>query len=315
MIDPESERREADESQKFTELGSTWRPENSTGVVREPLSPAEWSRRALIDLVENVLTPHRDALTLVGAHAVMLRTASLRLRPAFTSDGDFGLTPSLVSANSANPSILALMSSAGFERRDASRPGLWGRGRDLDRVGRTVWKEQIDLIVGQGLAGNAKKSSRSVRALGRDRMSASCTEGIELSALDRSEMEIVDLVDPSIRTQINTAGHAALICSKAYKLGERLAAGGRRLRDKDAGDLWRLLECADPEGVGATFSRHLDHDEIGDSVRTGTIHVRTVLRSEPIRTMAARSFGGEVSPRQVSSTFDRWVSEFRCEIG
>lgn len=289
-------------------FGRKWLQESDTGLVRDPGNPAEWSRRAIIDVVGTVLAPHRDALTLVGAHAVMLRTAHLPVQPSATGDGDLGVTPSLVSAD--HP-LLSLMTTAGFERRIESRPGLWGRGRDLDSSGRVYWREQIDLIVGQEMAGNTKTNSRSVRALGPDRMSAGSTAGIELSAFDRSEMEIGDLVDPTRRATVNVAGSAALICSKAYKLGERIEAGGERLRDKDAGDLWRLLECADPDDVEATFTRFSAHDAIGESVRAGALHADRVLRSSAVREMAERSFGGEVSRQWVATTFDRWASRFR----
>ncbi len=44
--------------------------------LKTPRSETEWSRRAIINVVD-VLAAHADSLTLIGAHAVLLRTADL----------------------------------------------------------------------------------------------------------------------------------------------------------------------------------------------------------------------------------------------
>src|SRR5664279_6439972 len=72
-------------------------PRPNLFLPREPRTPAEHSRRALITVVGNVLADHWDAITLVGAHAVMLRTERLELSQGTTGDGDLGITPALAS--------------------------------------------------------------------------------------------------------------------------------------------------------------------------------------------------------------------------
>jgi hypothetical protein len=59
---------------------------------KEPRTEIEWSRRAIINVVE-VLQVHSESLTLVGAHAVLLRTMELDVPRMPTGDGDLGVTP------------------------------------------------------------------------------------------------------------------------------------------------------------------------------------------------------------------------------
>jgi len=74
---------------------------------KAPRSEMEWSRRAIINVV-GVLAAHAEALTLVGAHAVLLRTMNLDVPRMPTGDGDLGVTPSLVGDH---PSIEASLHS------------------------------------------------------------------------------------------------------------------------------------------------------------------------------------------------------------
>lgn len=90
---------------------------------KTPRTEIEWSRRAIIHVVE-VLAAHAEWLTLVGAHAVLLRTMDLDVPRMPTGDGDLGVTPGLVGDL---PSIETLLTRAGYEHRTTARPGLWGR--------------------------------------------------------------------------------------------------------------------------------------------------------------------------------------------
>ena len=292
------------------QFGSKFRTESEVRLAAPPRTLSDWSRRAIIDVVGSVLAPQRDALTIVGAHAVNLRTQDLDVFASPTGDGDLGVTPSLVLGE---PPLDALMSAAGFEPRTDSRPGLWGRGRLEADNGKVTWNEQIDLITGEGLSGNTRAGKRSVPALSAHGRGVGSTPGIELTAFDRSEMLVADFVDPGLTVEVNVAGYAALICAKAYKLGERLDAGGRRLRDKDAGDLWRLLRCADPSSVVGIFSEYADHDSIGPSVSRGRAHVSHVLRNIEVRRMAKATFEVDVSDTEIDETFDSWFEVFPQE--
>lgn len=78
-------------------------------AYKEPRTEIEWSRRAIINVVE-VLQVHAESLTLIGAHAVLLRTMDLDVPRMPTGDGDLGVTPGLVSDL---PSIETLLTSGG----------------------------------------------------------------------------------------------------------------------------------------------------------------------------------------------------------
>ena len=115
----------------------------------EPRTELEWSRRAIINVVE-VLQVHAESLTLVGAHAVLLRTMDLDVPRMPTGDGDLGVTPGLVGDV---PSVEALLAEAGYEHRTTARPGLWGRTAYDEADGTRSFREKIDLLAPHGLSG------------------------------------------------------------------------------------------------------------------------------------------------------------------
>ncbi len=116
---------------------------------KEPRTEIEWSRRAIINVVE-VLQVHSQSLTLVGAHAVLLRTMDLDVPQMPTGDGDLGVTPDLVGDL---PSIEALLADAGYEHRTTARPGLWGRTAYDEVDGTRSFREKIDLLAPPRLPG------------------------------------------------------------------------------------------------------------------------------------------------------------------
>ncbi len=271
----------------------------------EPRSESEWSRRAIIN-VASVLAAHVQSLTLIGAHAVLLRTAALDAPLAPTSDGDLGVTPGLVGDA---PSIEALLVEAGYEHRTTARPGLWGRGPYQDRLGNATFREKIDLLAPHGLSGTTSRSKRSVPALQarHGKLAVGNALGLELAVFNRSVMTISDLVDPSLSAEIHVAEVPALILAKGAKIGERLGEprkGG--VRDKDVGDLWRLMVVAEPGQTAETIAGFLDHPEIGAGVRQSAEWARAVIADPVSRERAKRSFEGLVDPVEIDRVFDLW---------
>ena len=110
--------------------------------VKTPRTEIEWSRRAVINVVD-VLAAHSESLTLVGAHAVLLRTMDLDVPRMPTGDGDLGVTPGLVGDL---PSIENLLAGARYEDRTTARPGLWGREPYGEADGTRSFREKIDLL-------------------------------------------------------------------------------------------------------------------------------------------------------------------------
>ncbi len=272
-----------------------------------PGTANEWSRRALINAVRS-LHQHRAALTVVGAHAVILRTQDLTIEPSATADADFSVTPELV----ADTSIEVTLVGEGYELRAAqgvppSRPGQWGRGRIIQPDGSTSWTETVDLLAGRAIAGNVGKRTRGVPALSavHGKMSVGNAEGVELCSYDRSPLLVTDLTDPSDSLEVNVAGYGALLIAKAYKISERLDGNPARLRAKDSGDVWRLLEACDLDQVQGVLDEHSDHPTIGPAVRKGIGHLRRVIASPVVVQMAAETYAFDLTVDEIGATFHR----------
>lgn len=272
---------------------------------REPRTEIEWSRRATINVV-GVLTAHAESLTLIGAHAVLLRTMDLDVPRMPTGDGDLGVTPGLVADL---PSIETLLSEAGYEHRTTTRPGLWGRQPYEEPDGTKAYREKIDLLAPHGLSGTASRNKRGVPALqhAHGKLAVGNALGLELAAFNRSPMTIVDFADPSLSAEIHVAEVPALIIAKGSKIGERLREPRKGpVRDKDMGDLWRLMAVADPAETVRVITEFVDHAEIGADVRQSLDWTADVLR-DPVSVERAKSaFDTFVDPADIDRTFLAW---------
>jgi hypothetical protein len=245
-----------------------------------PRTEIEWSRRAIIAVV-GVLAAHAESLTLVGAHAVLLRTMDLDVPRMPTGDGDLAVTPGLVADI---PSIEALLAEAGYEHRTTARPGLWGREPYDSADGTRSLREKIDLLAPHGLSGATSRTRRGVPALraAHGNLAVGNALGLELAAFNRSMMTITDLADSRLSADVYVAEIPALILAKGSKVGERLCQPRKGpVRDKDLGDLWRLMAVADPGEAAGVIKEFADHPEIGSHVRQGLEWTAAVLR-EPV---------------------------------
>lgn len=271
----------------------------------EPRSESEWSRRAIINVV-GVLAAHAESLTLIGAHAVLLRTAGLDVPLAPTGDGDLGVTPGLVSEA---PSIEALLIAAGYEHRTTARPGLWGRGSYQDRLGNVRFREKIDLLAAHALSGATSRSKRGVPVLqsNHGKLAVGNALGLELAAFNRSVLTIADLLEPGLSAEIHVAEIPALLLAKGAKVGERMREPRKgEVRDKDIGDLWRLMAVADPGRTADTIASFRHHPVVGAAVRQSAEWARSVIVDPVSRERAKRSFEGFVDPAEIDRVFVLW---------
>jgi hypothetical protein len=272
---------------------------------KAPRAEMEWSRRAIINVVD-VLAAHAESLTLVGAHAVLLRTMDLDVPRMPTGDGDLGVTPGLVGDL---PSIEDLLAEAGYEHRTTARPGLWGRAPYDEADGTRSFREKIDLLAPHGLSGTASRSKRGVPALqpAHGKLAVGNALGLELAAFNRSSMTITDFADPRLSAEIHVADIPALILAKGSKVGERLREPRKgEVRDKDFGDLWRLMAVADPGKTARVIADFLDHHEVGADVRQSVEWTASVLRDPLSRERAKSTFDTFVDPAEIDRVFDLW---------
>lgn len=272
---------------------------------RVPRTEIEWSRRAIINVVD-VLAAHAESLTLIGAHAVLLRTMALDVPQMPTGDGDLGVTPGLVGDL---PSIEVLLADAGYAHRTTARPGLWGRESYDEADGSRCFREKIDLLAPHGLSGTASRTKRSVPALQRahGKLAVGNAVGLEIAAFNRSLVTITDFADPRLTTEVHVAEIPALILAKGSKIGERLGEprkGG--LRDKDLGDLWRLMAVGDPSDALRVFAEFTDHPEVGVDVRRSIKWTAEVLRDPVSPERAKLAFDTFVDPAEIDRVFGIW---------
>ena len=262
------------------------------------------ARRVLLDAL-TALEPHIDAVILVGAQAVYLRTVDrLPALPAYTTDADLVIHPDYLAEE---PPLGDAMAAGGFEH--AGQPGMWARR--IERPGRdgqvTV---PVDLIVPSEVA--PKAGQRGARLPGgHGKTAARKTRGVEGALLDYDHLEVSALKpDDDRRIVVKVAGAAALLIAKAHKLGERLKQP-RRLQSKDAGDVYRLVD-ATPAADMATVIRRL----LADSLTTTTTeqalaYLGHLFRSanSPGTGLAVRALSGAIDARTVTSVLTGYTRE------
>lgn len=220
------------------------------------------ARRVLLDAL-GALRPHLDAVVLIGAQAVYLRTTGrLPTYQPYTTDADIVLDPARLLDI---PPIGRSMTDAGFVLTD--EPGIWEAR--FERVGFT---EEIvvpvDLIVPEQVA--SKAGRRSARLPGEHgKNTARKIPGVEGTLVELGPIKIASFESSDTRSVVvNVAGEAALLVAKLHKLGDRLAKP-ERLEAKDAGDVYRLFDAIGPKEMAARLSALLGDERSASSTEAG----------------------------------------------
>jgi hypothetical protein len=255
------------------------------------------SRRVLLDALE-ALAGHRDAVILIGAHAVYLYTGEADVPIATrTKDSDLALDPGLLAAD---PLLEEAMGAAGFHRNLAGgQPGEWLSAEGIP----------VDLLVASSMV--PVKGRRSVQMPPHSPLAARKVEGLEAAVVDNREMTIaaLDPADPR-RTWVKVAGPAALVVAKSHKLGERAATPGR-LVDKDAHDLYRLLAATETAEVAAGFALLLADPRSHEVARQALVYLGELF-TEPTSlgsVMAGRAEQGVGDPALVAASVSALVGD------
>lgn len=283
--------------------------------VNEPASLYSAARGVLLDALQ-ALQPHIDAVILVGAQAIYLRTEGLDLLVApYTTDADLVLDPRSLGAE---PDVWAAMESAGFTLAIDSggfpRPGAWTVEREID--GRRV-HVPVDLIVPASLSAT---KTRSAQLPGHRKGAARTIPGLEATLLDHDPIEISSLVQGDERSfRVEVAGPVALLIAKAYKLRERLDHEERpdRVHDKDAGDTFRLMQATDVRHC-VTVARALVADEaLGAISSRGLEHLFQLFQAprSPGTSMAVSHLRGAVPEARVAGVSVSFVQTLRKGLG
>jgi hypothetical protein len=203
------------------------------------------ARKVLLDALE-ALRPHLPNLILVGSQAIYLHTGDARLAvPPMTTDADLALDTEQLADQ---PEIAAALASRGFA--PGTNPGHWVGEGDI----------AVDIMVVPHQAGTTAKAARSARIPPHSKRVGRIARGLEPALMDNVPAAIAAF-EPSDRRAftLKVAGPAALLVAKAIKIAER-ADGARmrpdRLREKDALDMFRLLQAVDTQVLAAGLDRH-----------------------------------------------------------
>ncbi|MEV5705425.1 hypothetical protein [Actinoallomurus sp. NPDC052274] len=266
------------------------------------------ARRVLLDGLK-ALESHLEAITVVGAQAVHLRTPSAAMRSApFTADGDLSVDPLLLPDE---PLIEQALENAGFELRQQNQPGRWARA---EKVGDKIVPVELDLLVPENLT---KRGSRSARIPPHGRLCARWVSGLEVAAVDRSPMTISSLEADDPRTvTVNVAGPAALLVAKAYKIDDRrdqAATSPDRLTNKDAGDVLRLMMTIDAREVAVSFAALREDPRVGATATEGAERLYRLFggASAPGVDLAVAALQGDVPEARVRALAPAFVKRLR----
>lgn len=220
------------------------------------------ARRALLDALE-ALGTHREAVILVGAQAIYLRTGSAEVALAeFTTDADLALDPELLTSH---PLVEAAMTAAGFTPDpNASALGTW-RSRD--------WVP-VDLLVPDAVAGPGR---RSVDLPPHGKKTMRRAVGLEAVLRDNDPL-LIESFEPSDSRSftINVAGPAALLVAKVHKVAERIH-NPKRWDLKDAHDIYRLLKAIDTDILSASLAALIADSVAGTATRRAIESIRELF--------------------------------------
>jgi hypothetical protein len=243
------------------------------------------ARRVLLDALD-ALSPHRDAIVLVGAQAIYLRVGEGDLAVApFTTDGDLAIDPAVL--GDIPPLEKALM-DAGFLPKTKDSVGVWITKRPTSQSVAT--EVVVDLLVPASVSPGTGR--RAARLPGHDSRAARIVKGLDGAIVDADMMRVAALDTADGRAfDVRVAGPAALLVAKVHKISERL--GTDRQIDKDALDVLRLLRGTETDDLATRYGKLLADLRSAQAAKTGRdlLEAQFAARSGIGIEMAVRSAG------------------------
>lgn len=252
------------------------------------------ARSALLDALE-ALEEHRDAVIVIGAQAIYLRTKASPVALAeATKDSDLAIDPRELAED---PRIEEAMARARFYLNPFSQqPGAW-----MNPAGTPV-----DLMVPEAVAGPGSVGTRGARIPPHSKSATRRAAGLEAALVDNDELDVASLdPDDSRTSRVRVAGVAALLVAKLHKLGERAEAVPGRLIDKDAHDIYRILIDASTDQLAARLTMLSADSLAGDATDRAIEYLRVLFASGPDAigsAMAGRAEEGIGDPSYVAQS-------------
>lgn len=258
------------------------------------------ARSVLLDAVDAIAV-HLNSVVLVGAQAVYIHTGDADLFDAaapYTTDADLAVRPTDLADS---PRMGDLLIRRGFTLRE--HPGSWISASGVP----------VDLMVPEALAG---PGSRGARLGPHGKRVARRAKGLEAALIDLEAMEIRAL-DPADgrRVMMQVAGPAALVVAKVHKIDERAGASDR-ISDKDAMDVFRLLQATETDYLAERLNR-LRSDELSATVTAEAIRQLDPLFGSPGAegvAMAVRAAGPTADLDTIAVSFPALVSDLLAAL-
>jgi hypothetical protein len=253
------------------------------------------ARSVLLDALE-ALGKQREAVVVVGAQAIYLHTGHIELAvPEFTIDADITIDPALLQES---PELESALRAAHFEK--GNRVGAWVIQRDVGGVAMNI---EVDLMVPEAVGGPGR---RAARLPGHAKDVARKARGLEAALVDKATATISALDFGDSRSfDVAVAGPAALLVAKLHKIAERISEREqRRVDDKDALDIWRLLQAIQTSQLSTALLKLVDVDVARDVTREALVVLRTHFTDSRSAgpQMAARAVGTLMSAEEVAET-------------
>ena len=265
------------------------------------------ARLILLDALE-ALIPHGRAVIVAGAQAVYLRTglSDIGIAP-YTTDGDLALDPTLLADE---PELEVSMRNAGFQLLEPTpnhpEPGVWVATASVEGEELII---PVDLIVPEGAAtGGGRRGARLGRHGNR---AARRAIGLEAALVDHTAMTITALDCADTRSfDVEVAGAAALLVSKAHKIHDRLSSShSDRLIDKDATDIYRLMQTTNPAETARRLAELRHHAMAGPATESAIVYLADLFqrRNGQGVAMAARALRLAVPEAQVATLCTSYI--------
>lgn len=247
------------------------------------------ARRVLLDALED-LAEHRDAIVVVGAQAVYLRSGATNVGVAeYTTDGDLAVDSDRLTDIPLLEDVMGVRFGHALGPTGAEHPGVWTRTVEVD--GELI-DIPVDLIVPEGIA--PPGGSRGARLGLHGKRAARKAAGLEAAILDNDVLTIKALEPVDARAiDSRVAGPTALLIAKAHKIQDRLEQSARpdRLIDKDASDVYRLMLTTPAERINEVAATLRDDGRVAGSAQRGLELLRAQFgaRRAPGVEMAVRA--------------------------
>lgn len=175
----------------------------------------------------------------------------------------------------------------------------------------------VDLIVPEGAASGGGR--RGARLGPHGNRAARRAVGLEAALVDHSTMTVAALDPSDTRSfEVEVAGAAALLVAKAHKIHDRLASSRPgRIDDKDAADIYRLMQTTSPSDIASRFVELRGHEIAGPATEAAITYLADLFgrrNGEGVQ-MAIRALRLAIPEAQVATLTTSYISRLLSALG